>query len=195
MTSNKITFTDEQRAWLVEHYADTSNADCLAALGMKPCQYRTLRRLAKSLGLKKSDQYIKQCQRNTWQAAAAANRITGNNGKANLIHGKPYRFKKGNCMREIMGDERWKDMLRRRGETLKKTYQKERRRVLFGLDQHTHLTAKCDTAYLYNLRYIMRKKGYIVDRGSRVAIVTSETKRSASVERRAKKNYFTIKEQ
>ena len=71
------------------------------------------------------------------------------------------------------------------GESRKETFRKEKRRVLFGLEQQTGLrVVQCSKAKIC-LRNKLRKHGYAIARASNEAIVTDNTHRSAIMEARA----------
>ena len=72
------------------------------------------------------------------------------------------------------------------GESRKETFRKEKRRVLFGLEQQTGLrVVQCSKAKIC-LRHHLRRHGYEIARASNEAIVTDNTHRSAIMEARAR---------
>lgn len=196
MRDIKHNITPEHEAWLVQHYADTSNAECLSRLGMPPNAWRSLSRIAARLGLEKSKQYMRDAQRRAANCAAKVNKLCGNSGAANLIkYGKKHQFKKGHDPRCGLDEERWRDVCARRGKSLSETWSKERRRVLFGLEQLTNLRAIKQDTRVYNLRHRMRMAGYKIKRGSSVVIITADTRRSKAMERQCEKLHFKLTEQ
>lgn len=62
----KIVLTERQEAWLVKHFKHTKNADVAAKLGISP---QAVARFAARLGLKKTPQFMKKCQREMTDAA------------------------------------------------------------------------------------------------------------------------------
>lgn len=87
----------------------------------------------------------------------------------------------------IMSDEAYAEMLRQRGEHLKELYRKERRRVLFGIDQKTRLRVVRAPREKTNLRHRLRKRGYVVGKMSNDVLVTAETMRSIKSEEHARR--------
>lgn len=84
-----------------------------------------------------------------------------------------------------MSEAAFKAMHRRIGESRKETIRKEKRRVLFGLEQQTRLrVVQCSKAKIC-FRHHLRRHGYEVARASNEAIVTDNTRRSAIMEARA----------
>ena len=78
------------------------------------------------------------------------------------------------------------------GESRKETFRKEKRRVLFGLEQQTGLrVVQCSKAKIC-LRHHLRRHGYEIARASNEAIVTDNTHRSAIMETRARQMGITF---
>lgn len=168
------------------HFAHTKNEDVACRLGVS---LRTAVRLAREMGLEKSEAFRREMQRNATEHSARVNRGEGNSGKVNLqIYGAAYRFKPGQGgNKRFMSPEAFKEMHRRNGVIRRETVRAERRRLAFGLEQKTALRVvqapKCKTA----LRYNLRKHGYEVERASNDATITPATRRSELMERRAEK--------
>ena len=87
----------------------------------------------------------------------------------------------------IMSDEAYAEMTKQRGEHLKELYRKERRRVLFGIDQKTRLRVVRAPREKTNLRHRLRKRGYVVDKMSNDVLVTAETMRPIKSEEHARR--------
>lgn len=66
--------------------------------------------------------------------------------------------------------------------SLKETYKKERRRVLFGFEQKTKLRVVKTPKTKSNLRIKLRKKGYEIARCGNVCYITENTQRSSICE-------------
>ena len=126
-------------------------------------------------------------QRNASEHGARVNRANGGNAgtKNLLVYGKAYRFKAGESNRDRMSEEAFKEMHRRIGESRKETFRKEKRRVLFGLEQKTGLRVVQCPKEKISLRNNLRKHGYEIARASNEAIVSDNTRRSAIMETRA----------
>ena len=181
----KMTLTDEERVWMEEHFAHTKNEEVARYLGVSR---RTAVRLARGMGLEKSAEFARAMQANAVEHAVRANRGQGNAGKANLLkYGKAYRFKPGMGNKDRLSAEALSEMYRRSAETRKRMVMAERRRVAFGLEQRTALrVVKAPKAKIY-LRHELRKRGYVVAHASSDATITTDTRRSATLEQRAEK--------
>lgn len=176
--------TQEQLEWLKENFGSTKNQELANELGTSP---RSITRMARELGLWKTKEFISAMQRNASEHGARVNRANGGNAgtKNLLVYGKAYRFKAGESNRNRMSEEAFKEMHRRIGESRKETFRKEKRRVLFGLEQKTGLRVVQCPKEKISLRNNLRKHGYEIARASNEAIVSDNTRRSAIMETRA----------
>lgn len=176
--------TPEQLEWLKENFCHTKNQELADELGTSP---RSIARMARTLGLWKTSEFVAAMQQNAANHAARANRANGGNAgtKNLLLYGKAYRFKAGESNKDRMSEAAFKAMHRRIGESRKETIRKEKRRVLFGLEQQTRLrVVQCSKAKICFWHHL-RRHGYEVARASNEAIVTDNTRRSAIMEARA----------
>lgn len=173
--------TQEQREWFVEHFDHTKNQELADRLGTSP---RSVTRIARELGLWKANEFMQAMQRNASAHAARTNHLTGGNaGAVNLLkYGKATRFKKGKTQRDRMSDEAYAAMLVKRGASRKELFRKERRRVLFGLEQQTNLRVVQCPRKKVQIRSNLRKRGYEIARASNKAMVTNDTIRSIRME-------------
>lgn len=187
----KITFTDEQRDWLIEHFSTTLNKDCADYLGVS---MRTMIRFARELGLEKDPAWLHGIYMERVRIAARANKGEGNKGVANLLkYGEPYRFKKGETSRQRLGNEREKERIRKAVASLRETRRKERMRVNWGLEQQTKLRVVRNKKKTV-MRHTLKKRGYIIPfRGASVVYYTDNTDRSIIVEQHAKDVGIEIK--
>ena len=187
----KITFTDEQRDWLIEHFSTTLNKDCADYLGVS---MRTMIRFARELGLEKDPAWLHGIYMERVRIAARANKGEGNKGVANLLkYGEPYRFKKGETSRQRLGNEREKERIRKAVTSLRETRRKERMRVNWGLEQQTKLRVVRNKKKTV-MRHALKKRGYIIPfRGASVVYYTDNTDRSIIVEQHAKDVGIEIK--
>lgn len=182
----KIIFTEEDRNWMSEHFANMKNDEVASHFGVS---VRAAVRLAREMDLEKSAEFVRAMQTNAVHHAARVNRGQGNAGKANLLkYGKAYQFKPGQGgNKRFMSSEAFKEMHRRKGIIRRETVRAERRRVAFGLEQRTALrVVKAPKAKIY-LRHELRKRGYVVAHASSDATITTDTRRSAILEQRAEK--------
>lgn len=178
--------TQEQRDWFVANFDHTKNRELAEHLGTS---LRSITLMARELGLWKTKEFMAAMQRNASEHGAKANRAMGGNaGSRNLlIYGKATRFRAGESNKDRMSAEAFADMHRRIGESRKETFKKERRRVIFGLNQQTSLRVIQCPREKITLRNNLRKHGYEIGRASNEATVTSETRRSIRMEARAAK--------
>lgn len=58
--TEKIILTPKQERWLTNHFKHTKNIECAERLGIS---LRSVVRIARSLGLTKSRQFMAKCQR------------------------------------------------------------------------------------------------------------------------------------
>ena len=187
--------TTEQLSWFHGNFADTKNQELADHLGTSP---RSVTRMARELGLWKTREFVAAMQRNASEHGARANRLMGGNaGAVNLLkYGEATRFKPGTSQKDRMSAEAYATMLQKRGATRRELFRKERRRVLYGLEQHTDLRVVRCPIEKVRFRCNLRKHGYQVARASNEATITCNTRRSAKMETRAA-NFgirFTIKQ-
>lgn len=176
--------TQEQLAWFKTNFSHTKNQELADTLSTSP---RSVTRIARELRLWKTKEFVVAMQRNASECGARANRAMGGNAgtKNLLLYGKAYRFKAGESPKDRMSAEAFDDMHRRIGESRKETFRKERRRVMFGLEQKTSLRVVRCPKEKVSLRNNLRKYGYDIPRGSNEATITSKTRRSLSMEVKA----------
>lgn len=178
--------TPDEREWFVAHFGTMKNQELAYRL---VTSVSSVTRMARELGLWKTRAFMCAMQHNASEHGARANRLTGGNaGAVNLLkYGKAYRFKPGTSQKDRMSDEAFLEMHRRKGESLKETYRKERIRVHWGFAQKTNLrVVRCPREKIY-IRYVLRKRGYEIATTSNDATVTDETRRSVRMEARAEK--------
>lgn len=94
---NKINLSDRQIHWLKKNYPSVANEICAAILGIS---LRSVVRIARSLGLFKTDDFMKECQIHAAQRAKASHLKNGTYPakgyySPNLQKGKAYQFKPG----------------------------------------------------------------------------------------------------
>ena len=176
--------TPEQLEWLKENFCHTKNQELADELGISP---RSVVRMARTLGLWKTGEFVAAMQQNAAEHAARTNRASGGNAgtKNLLVYGKAYRFKKGERQKDKMSAEAFDAMHRHIGEQRKKTFKAEKRRVIFGLEQKTKLRVVQAPKEKICLRNGLRKKGYEIARASNEAFITAATHRSEVMEARA----------
>lgn len=177
----KITLTEKQENWLKRHFMHTKNAEIAQKLGISET---AVHRYARAFGLKKSRQFMVKCQRATADAAKLSHRINGTYPpKGYLIPGgEKHRFRPGETCRDRIGAKREAERIRKSAETRKRTYKAERARAVFGLPQQTKLRVIPQPPAKIQLRYYLKRCGYIVDDKARIAYYTDATKRGKRIE-------------
>lgn len=182
--TEKIILTPTQERWLVRHFKHTKNDEIRSRLGLS---HSTLHRFARELGLTKSRQFMKKCQTATTQAAWVANRRKGWPPKGYIIpRSRECGFQKGVTSLERLGSKREAERIRKAAESRRATVRKERLRIRWGLEKKTKLKLVTNKTKIY-YRYALKKRGYDITRGSSVAYVSPETRRSLKVEVNARK--------
>jgi hypothetical protein len=179
----KIELTQEQIDWVLEHYSDTKNKDICDKLSMSEA---TLRRLKKTYNLNKSEEFWIEITKNNLAKANKKLKELGYPNQINLrIHQKKALENSKKTIKNKMNDKEWVDnWYKKRGEGLKKTYQKERRRVLFGFEQKTKLRVINTPRNKVMLKHNLRKHGYEIEKNNNIAYINDNTKRSALMEKR-----------
>ena len=188
-----IVLTPEQEAWLWKHFKHTKNEKIAEKLGIS---VRSVTRQASKMGLQKTKQFIRKCQLNAAQKANESNRINGTYPPKGykIPRGEEFRFKKGERPIDRIGAKREADRISRSAASRAKTFQVERARALYGIPQQTKLQVVKHPRKQIQLRYYLRKLGYVIERGSNVIYYNSETKRSQELESRPRTG-FTFLEQ
>ena len=183
--AKKIVLTTEQEAWLIENYPNTTNADVIRHLGISA---NVMHRFAQALGLKKTPEFMYKMQCANFRKATVLNSLRGYPPKGYIVpKSEEYRYKKGESMRQRLGEERDKERLRKAHEALRATRKREKARVAFGLEQKTNLKVVSQPREKIYARYWLRKRGYIVDDDARVAYYTPDTRRGKIAEERHSK--------
>ena len=186
-----IILTDQQEAWFARHFKHTKNEKIAERFGIS---LRSVNRLAEKRGLTKSRQFMKKCQVETTAAAHRSNLINGTyppKGYKIPNREKTY-FQKGVKPIERLGARREAKRVAKCVESRRKTFKLEKARALFGLPRQTKLQVIQRPRKQVHMRYYLRKKGYIIERGSNVAYYNSETQRSLELESRPKTGFTFI---
>lgn len=187
MKTEKITLTPGQLKWLEEHFKHTRNAEAARRLGISET---SLHRFARRLGLKKTPQFMRKCQRATADAAKASHLRNGTYPpKGYIIPGSENnRFRKGETSLQRIGKRKERIRVEKSAASRRQILKEERARALFGIPRKTRLNVVRRPRYIACQRYYLRKLGYLIDRGSFVAYYTPETRRSPSFEARTRGN-------
>lgn len=168
----------EQVKWLRENYADTANAEIMARLGLS---LSMLHEEARLYGLRKSEEWVS----GMLERARKARRRRKWPPKGYVVPNRRL-FQKGvnNLMR--LGPEREAERRRKISESRRALIASERRRILFGLDQRTGMKLTGRFIAKTRLRCLMRKRGYVIERGGNEACLTPQTRRSERCEKRCR---------
>lgn len=187
--TDKIVLTERQQKWLIRHFKNTKNDEIMARLGLT---HSTLHRFARELGLKKTTQFMHKCLAATTEAARRANRERGWPPKGYRIPNRKG-FEKGVTPEQRFGKKKNEERIRHLTESLRKMRASEKRRALFGLPQRTKLKIGYSRKKV-SYRHSLRKRGYEIERGGRLAYVTKNTERNLKVEQRAAKHGIRVVE-
>lgn len=164
------------KKWLKENYATTPNREIMARFNIKK---GVLSRLKDELHLVKSEEFMRKSR----EKGIAKIKANGWPPKGYAI---PNREKAWATLRERTKERKieWNENI---SKGMKKQWQDEKRRVLFGLEQKTKRKVTKAPRFKYEHRMRMRRLGYIIPRGSNIAYWNENTKRNASKERTAGK--------
>ena len=181
--------TPDQEKYLKNHYKHTKNADLSDRLGIS---VRSVNRIAKSMGLEKSRQFIRKTQ---LEAANKANESHRKNGtyppKGYIIpRSEEFWFKKGERPVDRIGKKRETERIRKSVESRNELRKLEKARTLYGLPRQTKLNVVKRPRSQIQLRYYLKRHcGYIADRGGFIFYYTDETKRSTEIESRPRTGF------
>lgn len=178
-----IILSEKQEAWLIKHFKHTKNEEIAEKLGVS---LRSVNRLAERRGLTKSKQFMKKCQLETVAAANRSHRLNGTYPpKGHKIPNREAtQFKQGVRPIDRLGAKREAERIAKCVESRKKTFKLEKARALYGLPRETKLNVVKRPVKQIYIRYYLRQRGYIVERGSNTAYYNSLTKRSLKLESR-----------
>ena len=188
MKTEKITLTPEQEAWLVRHFKNTKNDVLMERLGLK---FSTFHRIVRQLGLKKTPQFMRKCQRATADAAKASHLKNGTYPPKgyHIPRSEEFYYKTGDKPWSRCGKRKWDDACKRANVTRKATIREERARRNWGLPQRTKLHVLQQPRQKILDRCYLKKRGYILDETNLVAYWTPETKRATVLERSPRRFY------
>lgn len=183
-----IVLTDKQLKWLDKHFKHTKNADVAQKLGVS---LRSVNRLAERRGLKKSKQFMTKCQENATAKAHESNLRNGTYPPKGyrIPNSEKGQFRKGERPIDRLGAKKEAERVVKAAESFRKTWRLEKARALYGLPRQTKLRVVKRPTEQIAQRYYLRKRGYIVERGSNTAYYTAETKRSVELESRPRSGF------
>ena len=186
--NEKIVLTAEQEAWLVKHFRNTKNDVIMKKLGLS---HGTLHRFARELGLKKTKQFMRKCQRATSEAAKASHLANGTYPPKGYIipRSEEFRYKPGDKPWSKCGRRRWNRGRKKASETWKHTFLVDRVRRQNGFPQITKLKTGTTPPRKIQDRSYLKKRGYILDEENVVAYWTPETHRATRLEKMPRRFY------
>lgn len=176
-----IVLTDKQLAWLDKHFKHTKNEDIARRLNISA---RSVNRIAKRRGLKKSSQFIRKCQLAAAEKANLSNRINGTYPPKGykIPNREKYHFRKGVKPIDMLGAKREAERVAKSVESRRKTFRLEKARALYGLPRETKLNVVKRPRKQILMRYELKKRGYIIERGGFVAYYDENTRRHLAIE-------------
>lgn len=179
---NKIVLTGKQKLYLINNFPNTRNEILVEKLGIS---LRSVIRIARSLGLQKTSRFMKRAQEKAAEKARKSHLIHGTYPKKgvyseNLQKGVKYQFQPGHKEDRRKTRSRVAKSTATRNQTIKL----ERARISFGLPQRTKLKLNRQPRQADHIRCVLRKLGYTVPRGSRVAYYDENTNRNNVYETR-----------
>lgn len=191
--STPIVLTEQQEAWLAKHFKHTKNAEIASRLGISE---RSVNRLAKRRGLTKSKQFIRKTQLEAAAKANESNRINGTYPPKGykIPRREEFWFKKGESNIDRFGVKKNAERIVNNTQSRKETFRLEKARALYGLPRQTKLQVIKRPRRQIDMRYYLRKRGYIVKRGSMIVYYNENTNRSLELESRPRTG-FTFVEQ
>lgn len=188
MQTTKIVLTPEQEAWLVKHFRNTKNDILMEKLGLK---FSTFHRLVRQLGLKKTRQFMKKCQKATSDAAKASHIANGTYPPKGyrIPRSEEFQYKPGDKPWTRCGRRKWNRARKKAAETWKETFKEDRCRRRWGLPQKTKLHVKQTPRQRILDRSYLKKRGYILDEVNIIAYWTTETRRATRLEAAPRRFY------
>lgn len=181
----KHILTDKERDWLRVHFRNTKNAELAARLGISES---ALHRYAREMGLTKTAAFVRKTQRNAADLAKASHLRNGTYPPKGYIIPKSeqYRFKPGETPEQRIGKRRNRQRIEKSAASRRETFRQERARVTFGLEQKTKLAVRRQPRRTVCQRNYLRRRGYLIARGSMVAYYGPGTRRSEAFESRTR---------
>ena len=188
-----IVLTDEQDAWMRKHFKHTKNAEIAQRFGVSP---RTVGRLAKARGLTKSSHFMRKCIVETSAAAKISHLKNGTYPPKGyrIPRSEEFYFKKGETMEQRLGTKKYSESIAKSAESRRKTFKLEKARALYGLPRQTKLSVVKKPRRQIQLRYKLKRYGYIIERGSTIAYYNESTKRSLILEQKPRTGFTFIKQ-
>lgn len=188
MKGRKLDLTDKEVAYLTKHFKHMKNAELAAKLNIGE---RSVVRLARKFGLKKTAQFMRKCQQEMTEAAHASHLRNGTYPPKGFVipNREAAQFKKGVTPEQRLGKKKNAERIRKAAESRAKTWKRERALTTFGLPQRTKLPVIPQPKKKIELRYYLKRCGYIVDDIARVAYYDENTRRGKRIEAKPQRWY------
>lgn len=184
----KIELDEKELRWLDKHFMHTINEECAAHLGIS---MRSVVRIARKRGLKKSRQFMRKCQRATADAAKASHLRNGTYPPKGFVipNREATAFKKGETPLQRLGKRKNDERIRKATDSRERTRKSERARATFGLPQRTRLRVIPVPTAKINLRWYLKSRGYMLDEKKGIAYYDENTKRGKRIESKPQRWY------
>ena len=187
----KRILSPEEITYLKKHFRNRKNADLARKLGISET---ALHRFARAFGLKKTPQFVHKTQDEAARKAKASHLLNGTyppKGFA-IPNREKGQFRKGVPLVKHIGARKERQRQEKSAASRRETVKRERARALIGLPQKTKIRLSKEPKAKTALRCNLRKRGYIIARGSNVAYYDENTQRSLNIENRKRgdKHYF-----
>ncbi len=168
---------------MLKHFKHTKNDAIMEKFGWS---HSTLHRFARHLGLTKSPQFMHKCQAATTAAAKESHLKNGTYPPKGyrIPRSEEFCFKPGERPVDRIGKRREKKRIAKATETMRQLRKEERARANWGFRQLTKLRVITQPRNAATQRYYLRRRGYIIQRGSMVAYYDENTRRCPKMERR-----------
>lgn len=193
------TISDRDLKWFIAHYQHTRNAEIMERLGIGEAQ---LHRLARKYGLKKTTRFMKRMQRETTAVAYEACRTYGiyeqtaiemsRKMRERVERGETVGFRKGVSCAQRFGKKKWRQMRERANAKRNETIRRDRLRIKWGLPQISRMKLVTAGSRAAQYRHILKKRGYIVGRGSVHVYYDDSTRRNLKNEATAVRHGLII---
>lgn len=184
-----IVLTEKQEEWLIKHFKHTKNEEIAKKLNISP---RSVVRLARRRGLEKSRPFMKKIQKEAAEKANISNRVNGTYPPKGyqIPNRESSYFQKGVKPIDRLGEKREAERVAKSAASRKETYRLEKGRALFGLPLQTKMKVVRHPRQQVLLRYRLKKLGYIIERGGRVAYYDDNTKRHMELEQKPRTGFI-----
>lgn len=181
--------TEEQIDWLIKAYPNTSTKVIAEKLGVSVSAVHSV---ASRRKVRKSEEYMKQVISNMNDASVQNYWKNGATEKQKAHYERLRRMRianKGKTRKDLYGEARATEIGKACGSAQREHFRKERIRISWGLPQRTKLKVINQGRKKVNIRYELRKGGYIEDVENHTFYYPPNIVRQKVRERNATKKY------